>query len=37
MNDKIVSLIVDTAALINEKLIPAENGDLETVTLRGFG
>ncbi|CAC5415444.1 unnamed protein product [Mytilus coruscus] len=32
--------IVDTAAmitLVNEKLIPADNEDLETVTLRGLG
>ncbi|CAC5386341.1 unnamed protein product [Mytilus coruscus] len=38
--DQIVSMIVDTAAiitLVNEKLIPADNEDSETVTLRGLG
>ena len=31
---------MDTAAmitLVNEKFIPADNGDLEIVTLHGFG
>ncbi|CAC5389058.1 unnamed protein product [Mytilus coruscus] len=38
--DQNVSMIVDTAAmitLVNEKLIPADNEDSETVTLRGLG
>ncbi|CAC5392095.1 unnamed protein product [Mytilus coruscus] len=38
--DQNVSMIRDTAAmitLVNEKLIPADNEDSETVTLRGLG
>ncbi|CAC5400528.1 unnamed protein product [Mytilus coruscus] len=38
--DQNVSMIVDNAAmitLVNEKLIPADNEDSETVTLRGLG
>ncbi|CAC5369559.1 unnamed protein product [Mytilus coruscus] len=38
--DQNVSMIVDTAAmitLVNEKLIPADNEESETVTLRGLG
>ncbi|CAC5384741.1 unnamed protein product [Mytilus coruscus] len=38
--DQNVSMIVDTAAmitLVNTKLIPADNEDSETVTLRGLG
>ena len=40
IHDHNVSMIVDTAAmitLVNEKLISAENGDLENVTLRSLG
>ncbi|CAC5381224.1 unnamed protein product [Mytilus coruscus] len=38
--DQNVSMIVDTAAmitLVNEKLIPADNEDSETITLGGWG